>query len=116
LGIVERLYRCFVECDAMLCEINPLIVTPAGEGRALDSKFTVDDSALFRHPDIAEMRDDEAANPQERFAREKCLTYAQRAGGRGGCSARASRCESSCRSSSGLTERTEMRDGDSSRT
>ena len=41
----------------MLCEINPLIVTPAGEVRALDSKFTVDDNALFRHPDIAEMRD-----------------------------------------------------------
>ena len=75
LGIVERLYRCFVECDAMLCEINPLIVTPAGEVRALDSKFTVDDSALFRPPDIAEMRDVEAADPQERFAREKGVTY-----------------------------------------
>ena len=50
----------------MLCEINPLIVTPDGEVRALDSKFTVDDSALFRHPDIAEMRDVEAADPQER--------------------------------------------------
>jgi succinyl-CoA synthetase beta subunit len=75
LGIVERLYRCFVECDAMLSEINPLIVTPAGEVRALDSKFTVDDSALFRHPDIAEMRDVEAADPQERFAREKGVTY-----------------------------------------
>jgi succinyl-CoA synthetase beta subunit len=75
LAIVEKLYRCFVECDAMLCEINPLIVTPAGEVRALDSKFTVDDSALFRHPDIAEMRDVEAADPQERFAREKGVTY-----------------------------------------
>jgi succinyl-CoA synthetase beta subunit len=75
LAIVEKLYRCFVEADAMLCEINPLIVTPAGEVRALDSKFTVDDSALFRHPDIAEMRDVEAADPQERFAREKGVTY-----------------------------------------
>ena len=75
LSIVEKLYRCFVECDAMLCEINPLIVTPAGEVRALDSKFTVDDSALFRHPEIAEMRDVEAADPQERFAREKGVTY-----------------------------------------
>ncbi len=75
LGIVERLYRCFIECDAMLCEINPLIVTPAGEVRALDSKFTVDDSALFRHRDIAEMRDVEAADPQERLAREKGVTY-----------------------------------------
>ena len=75
LGIIENLYRCFVESDAMLTEINPLIVTPPGEVRALDSKFTVDDSALFRHPDIAEMRDIEAADPQERLAREKGVTY-----------------------------------------
>jgi succinyl-CoA synthetase beta subunit len=75
LALVEKLYRCFVESDAMLTEVNPLIVTPEGEVRALDSKFTVDDSALFRHPDIAEMRDVEAADPQERFAREKGVTY-----------------------------------------
>jgi succinyl-CoA synthetase beta subunit len=75
LGIVEKLYRCFVESDAMLAEINPLIVTPDGEVRALDSKFTVDDSALFRHPDIAEMRDAAAADPQEALAREKGVTY-----------------------------------------
>ncbi len=75
LSIIEKLYRCFVESDAMLCEINPLIVTPDGEVRALDSKFTADDSALFRHPDIAEMRDVEAADPQERLAREKGVTY-----------------------------------------
>jgi succinyl-CoA synthetase beta subunit len=75
LGIIEKLYRCFVESDAMLTEINPLIVTPDGEVRALDSKFTVDDSALFRHPDIAEMRDVEAADPHERLAREKGVTY-----------------------------------------
>src|ERR671936_3066058 len=53
LAIVERLYRCFVEADAMLSEINPLIVTPEGEVRALDSKFTVDDNALYKHEDIA---------------------------------------------------------------
>jgi succinyl-CoA synthetase beta subunit len=75
LAIVEKLYRCFVESDSMLCEINPLIVTPEGEVKALDSKFTVDDSALFRHPDIAEMRDVEAADPLESFAREKGVTY-----------------------------------------
>jgi succinyl-CoA synthetase beta subunit len=75
LAIVERLYRAFVECDAMLCEINPLIVTPEGEVKALDSKFTVDDNALYRHPDIAEMRDVEAADPLEAFAREKGVTY-----------------------------------------
>src|SRR5436853_4335399 len=75
LAIVEKLYRCFVESDAMLTEINPLIVTPEGEVKALDSKFTVDDSALFRHPDVAEMRDVEAADPLETFAREKGVTY-----------------------------------------
>ncbi len=75
LTIVGKLYRCFVDSDAMLCEINPLIVTPAGEVKALDSKFTVDDSALYRHPDIAEMRDVSAADPLEALAREKGVTY-----------------------------------------
>jgi succinyl-CoA synthetase beta subunit len=73
--IIEKLYRCFVECDAMLAEINPLIVTPDGEVKALDSKFTVDDSALYRHPDIAEFRELSAADPLEAFAREKGVTY-----------------------------------------
>jgi succinyl-CoA synthetase beta subunit len=75
IGLVGRLYDAFVGADAMLCEINPLIVTPEGEVKALDSKFTVDDNALFRHPDIAEMRDLEAGDPQERLAREKGVTY-----------------------------------------
>jgi succinyl-CoA synthetase beta subunit len=74
-AIVEKLYRCFVESDAMLTEINPLIVTPDGEVRALDSKFTVDDSALFRHPAIAELRDTSSADPLEALAREKGVTY-----------------------------------------
>jgi succinyl-CoA synthetase beta subunit len=74
-AIVEKLYAAFVGCDAMLCEINPLIVTPEGEVKALDSKFTVDDNALYKHPDIAEMRDVEAADPLEAFAREKGVTY-----------------------------------------
>jgi succinyl-CoA synthetase beta subunit len=73
--LVGKLYDAFVGCDAMLCEVNPLIVTPTGEVKALDSKFTVDDNALFRHADIAEMRDVEGADPQERLAREKEVTY-----------------------------------------
>jgi succinyl-CoA synthetase beta subunit len=75
LDIIGKLYRCFVESDAMLCEINPLVVTPDGQVKALDSKFTVDDSGLFRHPDVAGMRDLEAADPLEAFAREKGVTY-----------------------------------------
>jgi succinyl-CoA synthetase beta subunit len=75
LSIVGKLYDTFVSNDALLTEINPLIVTPDGEVKALDSKFTVDDAALFRHPDIAEMRDLEAVPPEERAAREKGVTY-----------------------------------------
>jgi succinyl-CoA synthetase beta subunit len=73
--IIDRLYGAFVGADAMLCEINPLIVTPDGEVRALDSKFTVDDNALHKHPEIAEMRDLDAYPAEERAAREKGVTY-----------------------------------------
>jgi succinyl-CoA synthetase beta subunit len=74
-SIVGKLYEAFIGCEAMLCEINPLIVTPEGEVRALDSKFTVDENALFRHPDIAELRDVADLDPLERMAREKGVTY-----------------------------------------
>jgi succinyl-CoA synthetase beta subunit len=73
--IAARLYDAFVGSDALLCEINPLIVTPSGEVKALDSKFTVDDNALYKHADIAEMRDPSAADPQEALARDKGVTY-----------------------------------------
>jgi len=75
LEIVRKLGACFVGADAMLCEINPLIVTPEGEVRALDSKFTVDDNALYKHPEIESMRDPESVPPEERAAREKGVTY-----------------------------------------
>jgi succinyl-CoA synthetase beta subunit len=73
--IAEQLYSAFVGTDAMLTEINPLIVTPDGQVKALDSKFTVDDNALEKHPDIDEMRDVDAYPPEERAAREKGVTY-----------------------------------------
>ena len=67
--IMAAAYRVFVETDAMLVEINPLIVTPDGV-RALDS--TVDDNALFRHPDMAETAATwTALPPEERMARER---------------------------------------------
>ncbi len=75
VSIAAKLYDAFVGCEAMLTEINPLIVTTDGEVRALDSKFTVDDNALFRHPDLAELRDVDAADPLEALAREKGVTY-----------------------------------------
>ena len=73
--IMANCYRAFIDTDAMLVEINPLIVTPDGSLHALDSKYTVDDNALYRHPDIAAMRDLEALDPQERMARERGVTY-----------------------------------------
>ncbi len=74
-AIVAKLYDTFTGSEAMLCEINPLIVTPDGEVRALDAKVTIDDNALFRHPDLAELRDVDAADPLEALAREKGVTY-----------------------------------------
>jgi succinyl-CoA synthetase beta subunit len=74
-ALVERLYACFAAEEAMLCEINPLVVTEDGELLALDAKVTVDDSALFRHPEVAAMRDTSAADPLEALAREKGVTY-----------------------------------------
>src|SRR5690606_17150095 len=63
LELVERLHRCLVESDAMLCEINPLVVTAAGDVLALDAKVTVDDSALYRQPELAALPADDAADP-----------------------------------------------------
>ena len=75
MAIIEQAYVCFNANDALLVEINPLVVTDDGVVMALDSKLTVDDNALFRHPEIAAMRDLAAADPQEQMAREKGLTY-----------------------------------------
>src|SRR5205085_2517281 len=84
-AIVERLYRAFVEFDAVLCEVNPLIVTPDGTVKALDSKFTVDDNALCRHPDVAAKRHPASADPSEARAREQGVTYVKLDGDVGIC-------------------------------
>jgi succinyl-CoA synthetase beta subunit len=74
-AIIASLYSAFVASEAMLCEVNPLIVTPAGEVRALDAKVTIDDNALWRHPDLAAYRDLGATDPQEQRAYERGLAY-----------------------------------------
>src|SRR4051794_28501325 len=82
-GFLRALYDVFVAEEATLVEVNPLIVTPeagagaagAGRIRALDAKVTLDENALFRHPDNAELRDPGAEDPQERMAKERGLTY-----------------------------------------
>ena len=72
---VNNLYEAFVGGDASLVEINPLVFTKDGRVLALDAKVTVDNSSLFRHEDIAELHDVDAADPEEQRALEAGLQY-----------------------------------------
>ncbi len=72
---VKALYRAFCETDSTLAEINPLVLTEAGEVVAVDAKITLDDNALFRHPDLAELRDRHEEDPLELEAGEHDLNY-----------------------------------------
>jgi succinyl-CoA synthetase beta subunit len=74
-AFLHKLYGTFVAEEAMLVEVNPLIVTPERGVAALDAKVTLDDNALFRHPDNAELRDPSAEDPQEQMAKERGLTF-----------------------------------------
>jgi succinyl-CoA synthetase beta subunit len=80
-AMLAKLYAVFITEDATLVEVNPLIVTPAGEGDgkrgvvALDAKVTLDDNALFRHPENAQLRDLSKEDPQELMAKQRGLTY-----------------------------------------
>jgi succinyl-CoA synthetase beta subunit len=74
-AMLTRLYDAFVAEDATLVEVNPLIVTKDRQVMALDAKVTLDDNALFRHPDNAGLRNTAAEDPQEQMARERGLTY-----------------------------------------
>jgi succinyl-CoA synthetase beta subunit len=74
-ALVQSLYRLFVEKDASLIEINPLVVTKEGRLVCLDAKIGFDDNALFRHPDIAELRDWEQEEPAEVEAARHDLSY-----------------------------------------
>jgi len=72
---MQGLYRAFVECDASLAEINPLILTGDGNVVALDAKFNFDSNALFRHADIVAMRDLDEEDPAEIEASKYDLSY-----------------------------------------
>ena len=79
-AMLGKLYEVFIAEEATLVEVNPMIVTPPMEDgrravRALDAKVTLDDNALFRHPENAALRDLSAEDPQERMAKERGLTY-----------------------------------------
>jgi succinyl-CoA synthetase beta subunit len=73
--IAQGLYRAFVACDASLAEINPLVVTGQGQLLAVDGKMLLDDNGLFRHFELAEMRDADEETPEEQEARRHGLSY-----------------------------------------
>lgn len=74
-AMARGLYRAYIENDASLAEINPLVVTSDSKLLAVDGKMNIDDSGLFRHPEIEAMRDTAAENEAERQAREADLSY-----------------------------------------
>ncbi len=73
--LLEGCYRAFRELDATMLEINPLVTTEEGRVLALDAKMTFDDNALFRHPQIAELRDKSQEDPRECRAADRGLSY-----------------------------------------
>jgi succinyl-CoA synthetase beta subunit len=74
-SLLAKLYDAFGAEDATLIEVNPLVVTKDREVLALDSKVTIDNSALYRHEELAELEEQFIEDPQERLAKEKGLTY-----------------------------------------
>ncbi|MEX1259121.1 MAG: ADP-forming succinate--CoA ligase subunit beta [Gemmatimonadota bacterium] len=83
--IVSRLYSAFTSNSCSLAEINPLIATPSGEVKAIDAKVSVDDNALFRLPQIEELRDLDAEPKSETRAREAGLSFVKLDGNVGCC-------------------------------
>jgi succinyl-CoA synthetase beta subunit len=73
--IAKGLYQAFIGTDASLAEINPLVITGDGRLLAVDGKIVLDDNALFRHPDLVELRDIQEETPAEREARHAGLSY-----------------------------------------
>jgi succinyl-CoA synthetase beta subunit len=74
-AMLAKLYDTFIAEEATLVEVNPMIVTPDRQVKALDAKVTLDNNALYRHPENAALRDISAEDPQERMAKERDLTY-----------------------------------------
>jgi succinyl-CoA synthetase beta subunit len=74
-ALCGALYRLFVEKDAEMLEINPLIVTPEGDLKCLDAKMSFDSNALYRHPDIMALRDETEEDPKELAASRHDLNY-----------------------------------------
>ncbi len=73
--VLVKLWQAFIKEDATLMEINPLVKTTDGKVIALDGKVTIDDNAIFRHPEHEALVDHDATNPLEKLAKEKDLNY-----------------------------------------
>jgi len=73
--LMMAMYKAFTELDCSIVEINPLVVTGAGDVMALDAKVNFDDNGLFRHPDVAELRDEDEEDPAELEAGKHELNY-----------------------------------------
>ncbi|MDP6666120.1 MAG: ADP-forming succinate--CoA ligase subunit beta [Dehalococcoidia bacterium] len=83
--LITDLYQIFIDNDCSLVEINPLVITEDNRVVALDAKINLEDDALFRHPDLAGLRDPNQQDPLERRAGESDLSYVKLEGGRVGC-------------------------------
>lgn len=82
--ILQRLYKLFIEKDASLAEINPLVLTEEGEIKAIDAKMTFDDNAIYRQPKVATLFEPTEEEKKEQFAKEKGFSYVH-LGGEIGC-------------------------------
>jgi succinyl-CoA synthetase beta subunit len=85
VALMQALYRAFEGVDASLVEVNPFLLTSAGEVLALDAKIGLDDNALYRHPDLRELRDFDEEDPLEVEASKHSLNYIKLDGGNVGC-------------------------------
>lgn len=83
-SILQKLYKLFIESDASLAEINPLVLTKEGNIMAIDAKMTFDDNALFRHPKVAALNEPTEEEKKELFAKSKGFSYVN-LGGEIGC-------------------------------
>ena len=84
IPLFKNLYRLFMEKDASLAEINPLVLTKEGQLKAIDAKMTFDNNALYRHPDVAELNEPTEDEKKELYAKSKGFSYVN-LGGNIGC-------------------------------
>jgi succinyl-CoA synthetase beta subunit len=80
-SVIQKLYRCTLEKDCSLVEVNPIVLSPDGKIWAIDAKINFDDNGLFRHPELLELKESEDTDPIEREAHARGLTYVRLEGG-----------------------------------